>query len=317
MRRSRAAATDRSCVLTFRNAIEFEGWVVVAMARRTISTRFPKSAGNANSSAKRSDNLGAGIQHEMARRALPIIAQEAKAGGELTYASLAAALGRGGKDSRAVAQVCDLLDAAATLARRPLMALWTVRNAAGQVNPHAWKRDALPGLRDALIEEASQHRFSGADEYAIQSALGQLTGMGNRKAWKRVRELVPQEEMLARLRGQRQLDTINDLGTDEPPVVTSTGRYYLRDPAVRAAVIQRADGACEFCGELGFKRADGSRYLECHHIIALSDDGQDRVTNVIALCPGHHREAHFGANSAEMEKRMVAIVREKEAAFTG
>lgn len=287
------------------------------MRRRTINTKFSKSVGSTIANTKRSGNVRAGVQHDMARRALPIIAERAKAGGELTYASLAVALGRGGKDRRAVAQVCDLLDAAATLARRPLMALWTVRNSAGKVNPQAWKKDALPGLRDALIEEASQHTFSSADEYAIQSALEQLTGMGNKRAWRRVREVVPQEEMLARLRGQRQLDTINDLGTDEPPVVTSTGRHYLRDPKVRSAVIQRAGGACEFCGELGFKRADGSRYLECHHIIALSNDGQDRVTNVIALCPGHHREAHFGEHSAEMEERMVAIVFEKEAALTG
>lgn len=286
------------------------------MELRTFRAKFPRSAGGTNASLAQNYDVGAGVQHQMARHALPIIAEKAKAGGELTYTSLAVALGRSQKDARAVAQVCDLLDAAATLARRPLMALWTVRTAAGRINPHAWKKDALPGLRDALIEEARLHTFSDADENAIRSALGQLSGVGNRKAWRRVSEVVPQEEMLARLQGQRQMDTLNDLGTDEPPVITTNGRRYVRDPAVRAAVMQRAHGRCEFCGELGFKRADGSRYLECHHIIALSDDGQDRLTNVIALCPGHHREAHFGESSAEMEKRMVVIVREKETALT-
>lgn len=287
------------------------------MGLRSYGARLPRTAGSTNASLAQTDDVGAGVQHQVARHALPIIAEKAKAGDELTYTSLAAALGRSRKDARAVAQVCDLLDAAATLARRPLMALWTVRTAAGRINPNAWKRNALPGLRDALLQEASLHTFSDADENAILSALGQLTGFGNRKAWRRVSEVVPQEEMLARLQGQRQMDTLNDLGADEPPVITTIGRRYVRDPFVRAAVMQRAHGACEFCGELGFKRADGSRYLECHHIIALSDDGQDRLTNVIALCPGHHREAHFGENSAEMEKRMVAIVREKEAALTG
>lgn len=287
------------------------------MGLRTFGTTFPRSAGSTNASLAQNDDVGAGIQHQMARHALPIIAEKAKAGGELTYTSLAGALGRSQKDARAVAQVCDLLDAAATLARRPLMALWTVRTAAGHINPHAWKKDALPGLRDALIEEARLHTFSDADENAIRSALAQLTRLGNRKAWRRVSEVVPQQEMLARLQGQRQMDTLNDLGTDEPPVITTNGRRYFRDPEVRAAVMQRAHGTCEFCGELGFKRADGSRYLESHHIIALSDDGQDRLTNVIALCSGHHREAHFGEKSAEMERRMVVIVREKEAALTG
>lgn len=259
--------------------------------------------------------VGASVQHETARRALTIIAEEAAAGRQLTYRGLAVALGRSAKDARAVAQVCDLLDSAAALARRPLMALWTVRNAAGQINPQAWAKDTLPGLRDGLIEQARAHTFSDSDAAAIRNALDNLTGMGNRKAWIRVREVIPQEEMLARLQGRelQQTDSLNDLGTDEPPMIPSGGRSYARDPKVREAVIERAGGACEYCGRLGFKRPDGTRYLESHHIIALSNRGQDRMTNVIALCPGHHREAHFGEDSTEMERRMVDIVREKQA----
>jgi hypothetical protein len=56
----------------------------------------------------------------------------------------------------------------------------------------------------------------------------------------------------------------------------------------------RANGKCEFCGEPGFISTKGTPYLECHHIIALANDGADRMTNVIALCPKDHREAHFG-----------------------
>jgi hypothetical protein len=29
------------------------------------------------------------------------------------------------------------------------------------------------------------------------------------------------------------------------------------------------------------------------------------MTNVIALCPGDHREAHFGERRAELEKAMI------------
>ena len=256
----------------------------------------------------------AGVQHEAARRALTIIAAAAKAGTKLNYQDLAAALGRKRTGARAMAQVCDLLDAAATLACRPSMALWTVRNATGNINPQAWVRDGLPGLRELLIAEAETHHFSDADESAIQVALGQLTGMGNRKAWIYVRSLIPQEQMLKRLEGREpspENDSLNDLGSDEPPVIIATGRRYLRDAAVRAEVMKRASGNCEFCEEPGFRCSDGKRYLECHHIIALADDGKDRVTNVIALCPGHHREAHFGERREEMEKRMVVIVREK------
>lgn len=264
--------------------------------------------------------VGASVQHEAARQALIVIARAAKARATLKYQGLAAALGRKPTDARAMAQVCDLLDSAATLARRPLMALWTVRNAAGDVNSQAWVKDTLPGLRKLLIAEAKAHKFSDADEGAIRDALGQLTGMGNRKAWTHVRGIIPQEEMLDRLEGRKpspETDSLNDLGTDEPPVIITAGRRYIRDAAVRSAVMIRAAGNCEFCEEPGFKRSDGRRYLECHHIIALSDDGEDRMTNVIALCPGHHREAHFGESSAEMEKRMVVIVRGKEVGSSG
>lgn len=72
---------------------------------------------------------------------------------------------------------------------------------------------------------------------------------------------------------------------------------YSRDSKIRTFVIDRAEGRCEYCGEQGFLMSDGkSRYLEAHHIISLADDGEDAVENVIALCPKHHREAHFGAN---------------------
>jgi hypothetical protein len=68
---------------------------------------------------------------------------------------------------------------------------------------------------------------------------------------------------------------------------------------------RRAAGKCEFCGKLGFLCPDGTRYVECHHIIALADEGADRMTNVIALCPGDHREAHFGERRDELEQQMI------------
>jgi 5-methylcytosine-specific restriction enzyme A len=45
-----------------------------------------------------------------------------------------------------------------------------------------------------------------------------------------------------------------------------------------------------------------------HHIVALANDGVDRMTNVIALCANHHREAHFGEQRDKIEKQMIKIV---------
>ena len=68
-----------------------------------------------------------------------------------------------------------------------------------------------------------------------------------------------------------------------------------RSALVRASVLERASGHCEYCGCEGFLRSDGSVYLETHHIVPLHEGGPDSVRNVAALCPNHHREAHHGA----------------------
>ncbi len=71
---------------------------------------------------------------------------------------------------------------------------------------------------------------------------------------------------------------------------------YDRNPDVVAEVLARAGNSCESCRKTApFKRTrDGSYYLEVHHIIPLSEKGEDSVQNAIALCPNCHRQEHFG-----------------------
>ena len=107
---------------------------------------------------------------------------------------------------------------------------------------------------------------------------------------------------------QSALDAIDDIGADTVTSKQSTVFTYARDPQIRATVMRRAGGRCEFCGAKGFICDNGERYLELHHIIALAADGADRMSNVIALCPGDHREAHFGRRRAELEQAMIAKV---------
>ena len=74
----------------------------------------------------------------------------------------------------------------------------------------------------------------------------------------------------------------------------NTVRKYSRSSLIRKQVLERANGHCEFCGMDGFTTSSGKIYLETHHIVPLSEFGADSTSNVIALCPNHHREAHFG-----------------------
>jgi len=100
-------------------------------------------------------------------------------------------------------------------------------------------------------------------------------------------------------------DAINDIGSEVPDRVRTSTWRYARDPRVREAVKLRAEGKCEFCGQVSFIGSDGRPYLECHHIIALANEGSDQTTNVIALCPRDHREAHFGQRAEELEEEMI------------
>lgn len=107
------------------------------------------------------------------------------------------------------------------------------------------------------------------------------------------------------------IDAVYDLGSESPLIRIDLTNRYVRDSKVRKAVLDRAKGKCEYCGEVGFTKSDKSKYLETHHILALANDGADRISNVIALCSNHHREAHFGENYIEIEKKMIEIVDKK------
>jgi len=87
------------------------------------------------------------------------------------------------------------------------------------------------------------------------------------------------------------------------------GMVFQRDPKVRNYVLARAKGLCEWCGAKGFETRSGSIYLETHHIQPLSESGSDTISNVIALCPSHHREAHFGKNAASLKKELLKFVK--------
>ena len=108
----------------------------------------------------------------------------------------------------------------------------------------------------------------------------------------------------------RDLDPI-EVGNDDPEYRRRMAGSYVRDQAVRQAVLARAKGICEFCGGRGFETRSGGAFLETHHVISLSQQGADKVTNVIALCPNDHRRAHFGSDWQRLQDQFLQILEEK------
>jgi 5-methylcytosine-specific restriction enzyme A len=96
-----------------------------------------------------------------------------------------------------------------------------------------------------------------------------------------------------------------------------SGAAFERSSAVREAVLLRAQGGCEHCGQPGFKTAGGPIYLETHHVISLADGGPDQVWNVVGLCPNDHRRAHHGEDRRAIQKVLVDLLIERYPTVAG
>lgn len=80
---------------------------------------------------------------------------------------------------------------------------------------------------------------------------------------------------------------------------------FVRRADVRRHTLNRSQGRCEYCDQRGFRMSSGKIYLETHHIIPLHENGEDSSENVIALCPNHHREAHYSEKGDKMRNEML------------
>lgn len=99
---------------------------------------------------------------------------------------------------------------------------------------------------------------------------------------------------------------------------TRSSVYHERSRAVAAYVLERATGFCEGCGlPAPFLRKGDTPYLETHHIFRVSDEGPDKPSTVIALCPTCHRRVHYGRDgkvfNAYLARMPAAIAAIEEA----
>ncbi|MDD3354629.1 HNH endonuclease [Zoogloea sp.] len=96
----------------------------------------------------------------------------------------------------------------------------------------------------------------------------------------------------------------------------TTTTTFKRRPEVVAWVIeyalQKNQGKCELCKRKSFTTLKGEPYLEVHHVIPLSENGPDEISNAVALCPACHREAHFGKDKEELKQQLYARIKRRE-----
>ncbi len=100
-------------------------------------------------------------------------------------------------------------------------------------------------------------------------------------------------------------------GTRVPVRTSPAASGFVRDLAVRAWVLLRAAGVCEFCKcAAPFLDADGEPYLEVHHVLTLAEGGPDTVDNAVGLCPNCHRRLHLAADRKALVETLYKRVRE-------
>lgn len=91
-------------------------------------------------------------------------------------------------------------------------------------------------------------------------------------------------------------------GAIRPEQVSVSSMRYVRDPAIKAWVLEEANGTCEGCMQPApFVDDNGNDYLEVHHLMPLASHGSDRTSNAIALCPNCHRRCHYSKDRDEFK----------------
>ncbi|WP_223446654.1 HNH endonuclease [Pseudomonas sp. BF-R-19] len=115
------------------------------------------------------------------------------------------------------------------------------------------------------------------------------------------------EQRAAKL--ERQPIKVEPKGIEKPEQTQSSGKSYVRDPGVRAWVRQQAEGKCEGCGSPAPFEKSGSPFLEVHHVKHLAQDGSDRPSNAVALCPNCHRRCHHSSDREEFTALLYTKVK--------
>lgn len=122
------------------------------------------------------------------------------------------------------------------------------------------------------------------------------------------------QDRVAEARKKPDLDELARKAAKPGPVSRqqTTTTTFKRRPEVVAWVIENAlknnEGRCELGGCESFPTPKGEPYLEVHHVIPLSEDGPDEISNAVALCPACHRELHFGKNKDKLKQQLYAHI---------
>jgi transcriptional regulator with XRE-family HTH domain len=150
-----------------------------------------------------------------------------------------------------------------------------------------------------LLDELKQKESLSSDA-KLAATLGVTRGYlcSVRKGRKSV-SLNLAKEIFSRLGKTFDIATLEQLFVPKKVLSYTAGLSTIRN-----AMISRANGRCQLCGlKAPFRDADGTLYLEPHHLVPYSNGGSDTIENMVALCPNCIRKIEI-CPTIEDKKRL-------------
>lgn len=148
--------------------------------------------------------------------------------------------------------------------------------------------------------DGAQGRSSGNEACTLLTQIKRRCAVGHGSKEVSIRLRVATVRSLEHGEGLAQLDADSQKFSN---VILrfGSGLYSVRAETVNGAVSGVLSGTM------------GKIYLETHQVIPLSEDGPDKLSNVVALCANHHRQAHFGESRKKIRKALRDRLRRPEA----
>ena len=123
----------------------------------------------------------------------------------------------------------------------------------------------------------------------------------------------PRIETEAKRLAEKSIEELLEIYRNRPKNVSPRRRSqsvasYDRDPMVVTLRKKLADNRCEVvgCTSFTFENDAGEPFVEVHHLIPLSQTGEDTLENTVALCPTHHRFLHIGNGREELTNQLIS-----------
>lgn len=91
------------------------------------------------------------------------------------------------------------------------------------------------------------------------------------------------------------------------------GDLNKRSARINRMVKKRAKGYCEACGKkIEMYDNDGDPIVFVHHIVPISEGGEDSVYNTAAICADCHMRIHYASDGIEYNEGLKQKIIEKQ-----